>query len=51
VLIDRGGRELPICARYCAYTLGEALPAHQELVLTRGAAGALSLEINDRANA
>ena len=51
VLLDRGGRELPICARYCAYTLDQPLPAHQELVLALGATGALSLELKDRADA
>ena len=35
VLVDRGGRELPIFARYCAHTLGAPLPPAQELVLTR----------------
>ena len=35
VLVDRGGRELPIAARYCAHTLAGPLPAAQELVLTR----------------
>jgi pyrimidine operon attenuation protein/uracil phosphoribosyltransferase len=35
VLVDRGGRELPIFARYCAHTLTGQLPATQELVLTR----------------
>lgn len=33
VLIDRGGRELPIAARYCAHTLPEPLPASQILEL------------------
>ena len=35
VLVDRGDRELPIFARYCAHTLSAPLPATQELVLTR----------------
>lgn len=35
VLVDRGGRELPIFARYRAYTLSAPLPPAQELVLTR----------------
>jgi len=33
VLVDRGGRELPIAARYCAHTLPEPLPASQTLRL------------------
>ena len=28
VLVDRGGRELPSAARYCAHTLAEPLPDH-----------------------
>ena len=35
VLADRGGRELPIFARYCAHILTRPLPATKELVLTR----------------
>ncbi|SMB21188.1 Bifunctional protein PyrR [Includes: Pyrimidine operon regulatory protein; Uracil phosphoribosyltransferase] [Sterolibacterium denitrificans] len=35
VLVDRGGRELPIFARYCAHTLERPLPATQKLVLAR----------------
>lgn len=35
VLVDRGGRELPIHARYCAHTLSAPLPAAQKLVLAR----------------
>ena len=48
VLIDRGDRELPICARYCAHTLAEPLPAAQELVLTRADDGSLSLTLKER---
>ena len=50
VLVDRGGRELPIFARYCAHTLGGPLPAAQELVLTRtgnDAQSTLSLTLKD----
>ena len=39
VLVDRGGRELPVFARYRAHTLGVPLPANQELVLTRSGDG------------
>lgn len=35
VLVDRGDRELPVAARYCAHTLTGALSAAQELVLER----------------
>ena len=33
VLADRGGRQLPIAADFCAWTV--ALPKHANLVLTR----------------
>lgn len=45
VLVDRGGRELPIEPRYCAYTLPESLPSDQNLQLERDAAGALTLRL------
>lgn len=51
VLVDRGGRELPICARYCAHTLAAPLPASQELVLARAGDdpfSLLSLQLKDR---
>lgn len=54
VLVDRGGRELPIAARYCAHTLNEPLPAGQELVLARGGDDAnapLSLTLKDKSDA
>ncbi len=43
VLLDRGGRELPIAARYC----GEAhpLPPERAFVLSRDAGGRLTLRI------
>jgi pyrimidine operon attenuation protein/uracil phosphoribosyltransferase len=47
VLVDRGGRELPIGARYCAYTLPAPLPASQILELERDDAGRLSLRLID----
>jgi pyrimidine operon attenuation protein/uracil phosphoribosyltransferase len=37
VLVDRGGRELPIAADYCPHTL--TLPAAQTLALERGDGG------------
>jgi pyrimidine operon attenuation protein/uracil phosphoribosyltransferase len=47
VLIDRGGRELPIGARYCAHTLDAPLPANQILELGRSETGELSLRLID----
>jgi pyrimidine operon attenuation protein/uracil phosphoribosyltransferase len=47
VLVDRGGRELPIHARFCALTLAEHLPAEQALRLERDADGALSMSLID----
>lgn len=47
VLVDRGGRELPIGARYCAYTLPDPLPASQILELERDDVGKLSLRLID----
>lgn len=44
VLVDRGERELPICARYCAHTLSELLPAGTRLSLQQDATGQLHLE-------
>lgn len=45
VLIDRGGRELPIAARYCAHTLPDPLPASQNLQLEQTEDGGLSLRL------
>ncbi|MFT4173218.1 MAG: bifunctional pyr operon transcriptional regulator/uracil phosphoribosyltransferase PyrR [Rhodocyclaceae bacterium] len=45
VLVDRGGRELPIGARYCAHTLSTPLPAGQSLALSQDEAGAFSLRL------
>ncbi len=47
VLIDRGGRELPIAARYCAHHLPEPLSAAQNLQLERDADGTLNLRLID----
>ena len=47
VLVDRGGRELPIAARYCALTLPEPLPANRNLQLEADAAGTLTLRLVD----
>ncbi len=48
VLVDRGSRELPIAARYCAHTLPAALPREQSLDLQRDDAGAFSLKLTQR---
>lgn len=46
VLADRGGRELPVAARYCAW---QATPdADQVLILDRNAAGALAWRLGSR---
>ncbi|WP_018987965.1 bifunctional pyr operon transcriptional regulator/uracil phosphoribosyltransferase PyrR [Aromatoleum toluclasticum] len=47
VLVDRGSRELPIAARYCALTLPQPLPASQSLQLETNAAGMLTLRLID----
>ena len=47
VLVDRGGRELPVAARYCAYTLPEPLSASQSLQLERDDDGTLNLRLID----
>ncbi|MDR2689884.1 MAG: bifunctional pyr operon transcriptional regulator/uracil phosphoribosyltransferase PyrR [Azoarcus sp.] len=47
VLVDRGGRELPVAARYCALTLPEPLPSTQTLQLERAADGVLDLRLID----
>lgn len=47
VLVDRGGRELPIAPRFCALTLPAALPANQSLQLEHDAAGKLTLRLID----
>lgn len=45
VLVDRGSRELPIAARFCALTLPEPLPANENLQLERDDTGALSMRL------
>ncbi len=47
VLVDRGGRELPVAARYCAHTLPEPLSASQNLQLERDDDGTLNLRLID----
>lgn len=46
VLVDRGGRELPIQADICAARV--ALPATQSLALARSAAGVFSFNVEAR---
>lgn len=48
VLVDRGSRELPVAARYCAHTLPEALPHTQNLELQRDDAGHFTLRLTQR---
>ena len=47
VLIDRGGRELPIEARFCAHRLAKPLPASQMLQLEKIDDGVLSLRVTE----
>ena len=46
VLVDRGGRELPVAAAYAAAQL--QLPTEQRLSLARGEDGALSFALHDK---
>jgi pyrimidine operon attenuation protein/uracil phosphoribosyltransferase len=46
VLVDRGGRELPIAADYCAH--GLRLPPAQTLELARAADGQLSFRLTEQ---
>ena len=48
VLVDRGGRELPVNAEYASSRL--VLPADQSLTLARTAAGTFSFEVKARLN-
>ncbi|MCL2657684.1 MAG: bifunctional pyr operon transcriptional regulator/uracil phosphoribosyltransferase PyrR [Betaproteobacteria bacterium] len=45
VLVDRGGRELPVAARFCGYTLPAPLSAHASLQLQKADGGQLSLRL------
>ena len=49
VLVDRGGRELPVAARYCAHTLPAPLAREQNLELQRDEAGRFSMKLTQRA--
>jgi pyrimidine operon attenuation protein/uracil phosphoribosyltransferase len=46
VLVDRGGRELPVAADFAAARL--ELPVSQSLALARSAQGALSLQVEEK---
>jgi pyrimidine operon attenuation protein/uracil phosphoribosyltransferase len=48
VLVDRGGRELPIAATFCAHTLSTPLPASQSFNLERTADGQLSFSLGEK---
>ncbi len=48
VLVDRGGRELPIHAEYASARL--FLPTNQSLTLARSEAGTFSFEVRERLN-
>jgi pyrimidine operon attenuation protein / uracil phosphoribosyltransferase len=48
VLVDRGGRELPIHAEYASARL--VMPAGQSLTLARNEAGIFSFEVKERLN-
>lgn len=47
VLVDRGGRELPIAASFCAHTLNEPLPDTTRLELETTDNGQLNLRLID----
>ncbi|TAK44780.1 MAG: bifunctional pyr operon transcriptional regulator/uracil phosphoribosyltransferase PyrR [Betaproteobacteria bacterium] len=47
VLVDRGGRQLPICAQHCGARV--EVPAGMRLRLKRAADGRLALELEDAA--
>jgi pyrimidine operon attenuation protein/uracil phosphoribosyltransferase len=46
VLVDRGGRELPVAARFTGETL--IMPNHQSLNLSQDAAGLLSFQLVEK---
>lgn len=48
VLIDRGGRELPIAPTWCALTLPEPLPAGENLDLVRAEDGQLIFRVGKK---
>ena len=48
VLVDRGGRQLPIAATWCAHTLSQPLLANQSFNLERAADGQLSFSLGEK---
>jgi len=48
VLVDRGGRELPIAPTWCAFTLPEPLCADESLDLARDANGRLHFRLGKK---
>lgn len=48
VLVDRGGRELPIAPTWCAFVLPEPLPATESLDLERDADGQLRFCLGEK---
>lgn len=46
VLIDRGERQLPIAATYCAQVLDQQLPPNSNLELSRDAEGHFDLKLS-----
>jgi len=48
VLVDRGGRELPIAPTWCAYTLPEPLAADESLDLVRAAQGQMHFRLGKK---
>ena len=48
VLVDRGGRELPVAATWCPHPLPKPLPASQSLNLQRDEHGLLSFSLNEK---
>lgn len=48
VLVDRGGRELPIAATFCPYVLSRPLAASQSFNLQRDADGQLSFSLGEK---
>lgn len=48
VLVDRGGRELPIAPTWCAWALSEPLPASESLDLTREQDGRMRFRLGKK---
>lgn len=48
VLVDRGGRELPVAATWCPHTLPKPLPASQSLNLQRNDSGLLTFSLSEK---